>query len=129
MTVKNVTALAEELERHLGDPHDPANLFSFERVLHYDEREVEPTEIVQLLQSWNLHQYCLPARWGGRAGDVEAGFNLMRLVSRRDPMVAASMNLTHLAFTPIWVAGTEEQRRRFVDTINHGVRMSWGLTE
>lgn len=129
MTVKNMTALAEELERYLGDPHDPANLFSFERVLQYDEREEYPYELVGQLQRWDLHEYCLPERWGGRAGDVEVGFNLLRLVGRRDPTAATALMLTDLAFMPAWIAGTDEQRRYFVEKINSGVRMAWGLSE
>ncbi len=129
MTVKNVVALAEELERYLGDPHDPANTFSFERVLQYDEREENPYELVGVMQRWNLHEYCLPARWGGRAGDVEVGFTLLRLIGRRDPTAATALMLTDLAFMPAWIAGTEEQRRYYIDAINTGASMAWGLSE
>lgn len=129
MTVKDQVALAEELERYLGDPHDPTSPMSFAKVLDYDEREEFPYELVGLLQRWRLHEYCLPAAFGGRAGDVEVGFNLLRLVARRDPTTATALMLTDLAFMPAWIAGTDEQRRYFVDAINHGTRMAWGLSE
>ncbi|MFD1147259.1 acyl-CoA dehydrogenase family protein [Saccharothrix hoggarensis] len=129
MTVRRMTELTEELERYLGDPHDDANLMSFKRVLELDEREEFPFELVGELQRWRVHEYCLPERWGGRAGDVEVGFNLLRLVARRDPTSATALMLTDLAFMPAWIAGTEEQRRYFVDAINRGTRMAWGLSE
>ncbi|MDG4764516.1 acyl-CoA dehydrogenase family protein [Solwaraspora sp. WMMD406] len=129
MSVKNQIAVAEELERYLGDPHDPSNQMSFARVLGFDEREEFPHELVGLLQRWQLHEYCLPAEYGGRAGDVQVGFNLLRLVARRDPTTATALMLTDLAFMPAWVAGTDEQKRYFVDAVNHGTRMAWGLSE
>jgi alkylation response protein AidB-like acyl-CoA dehydrogenase len=129
MTTQELTALAEDLERYLGDPHDPASELSFARVLDFDEREQFPFELVGALQRWNLHEYCLPAAWGGRAGDVEVGFTLLRLVARRDPTAATALMLTDLAFMPAWIAGTDEQRRYFVDAVNHGARMAWGLSE
>ncbi|XVV01158.1 acyl-CoA dehydrogenase [Actinosynnema sp. CA-248983] len=129
MTVRTMIELNEELERYLGDPHDPANTMSFHKVLEFDEREEFPFELVGLLQRWRLHEYCLPAAWGGRAGDVEVGFNLLRLVARRDPTSATALMLTDLAFMPAWIAGTDAQRRYFVDAINNGTRMAWGLSE
>ncbi|GII86765.1 acyl-CoA dehydrogenase [Sphaerisporangium siamense] len=129
MTVKEQVAVAEELERYLGDPHDPASPMSFTKVLDHDEREEFPHELVGLLQRWNLHEYCLPSAFGGRAGDVEVGFNLLRLVARRDPTTATALMLTNLAFMPAWIAGTDEQKRYFVEAIKRGTRMAWGLSE
>ncbi|MEU9887714.1 acyl-CoA dehydrogenase family protein [Sphaerisporangium sp. NPDC051011] len=129
MTVKEQVAVAEELERYLGDPHDPASPMSFAKILDLDEREEFPYELVGLLQSWQVHQYCLPSAFGGRAGDVEVGFNLLRLVARRDPTTATALMLTNLAFMPTWIAGTDEQKRHFVGAINRGTRMAWGLSE
>lgn len=129
MTVQHMISLAEELERYLGDPHRESSLLSFARVLEFDEREEFPFELVGALQRWALHEYCLPSAWGGRAGDVEVGFNLLRLVGRRDPTAATALMLTDLAFMPAWIAGTEEQRRYFVSAINSGTRMAWGLSE
>ncbi|MEU0504799.1 acyl-CoA dehydrogenase family protein [Nocardia sp. NPDC005998] len=129
MTVQYVTELAEELERYLGDPHDPANQMSFQRILRCDELEEFPHDLLGLLQRWALHEYCLPAKWGGRAGDVETGFSLLRLVARRDPTTAAALMLTDLAFMPTWIAGTDEQRTRLVSQINNGAKLAWGLSE
>lgn len=129
MTVSPMISLAEALETYLGDPHDDASRMPFSRVLEHDEREEYPYGLISVLQSWGLHEYCLPEQWGGRAGDVEVGFNLLRLVARRDPTSATALMLTDLAFMPTWIAGTDEQRRYFVNAVNHGRRMAWGLSE
>lgn len=129
MAVSPMITLAEDLEEYLGDPHDSTALMPFSRVLEYDEREEFPYGLITPLQAWGLHEYCLPEQWGGRAGDVEVGFNLLRLVARRDPTSATALMLTDLAFMPTWIAGTDEQRRHFVSAVNHGTRMAWGLSE
>ncbi|WP_433665944.1 acyl-CoA dehydrogenase family protein [Nocardia sp. CA-136227] len=129
MTVQHNIGLAEGLERHLGDPHDPATLLSFQRILRYDELEEFPHELVGELQRQAVHEYCLPAEWGGRAGDVETGFLLLRLVARRDPTTASALMLTDLAFMPTWIGGSDDQRTRFVSMINNGAKMAWGLSE
>lgn len=129
MAVKLVTELCENLERYLGDPHDPDSRLSFAKVLDSDEREQYPYELLGELQRGQISEYCLPEAWGGRAGDVEAGFNLLRLVARRDPSSATSLMLTNLAFMPTWIAGTDEQRRRWLEAIKQGTRMAWGLSE
>jgi alkylation response protein AidB-like acyl-CoA dehydrogenase len=129
MTVNQMITLAEELERYLGDPHDPKSRMPFERVLTSDEREEFPFELVGVLQRWGLHEYCLPEEYGGRAGDVEVGFNLLRLAARRDPTTATALMLTDLAFMPAWIAGTDEQRFELLEGIKNGTRMAWGLSE
>ncbi|MET8897998.1 acyl-CoA dehydrogenase [Streptomyces albogriseolus] len=129
MTVDDLVALAEGLEDHLGDPHDAGARMPFSKVLSFDEREEFPYELTDLLQAWGVHEYCLPERWGGRAGDVEVGFNLVRLVARRDPTTATALMITNVAFMPHWIAAGDKQGRAAVHGIRHGARMSWGLSE
>ncbi|WP_019855697.1 acyl-CoA dehydrogenase [Actinopolyspora mortivallis] len=129
MTVDNMIELAGELEAYLGDPHDDASRIPFSRVLRLDEREQVPHEPLHVLRRWNVHQYCLPDYWGGRAGDVEVGFHLLRLIARRDPTTATALMVTHLAFMPAWIAATEDQGRHYVSEIQRGTRMAWALSE
>ncbi|QUG99408.1 acyl-CoA dehydrogenase family protein [Saccharopolyspora erythraea] len=129
MTVSHLISLAEEVERYLGDPHDPSSRMSYQRILEHDESERYPHELVDVLHEWGLHTYLLPEEWGGRAIDVEVGFNLLRLVARRDPAAATAVMLTDLAFMPAWIAGTAEQREGFVRAITDGTKMAWGLSE
>ncbi|MFG3294104.1 acyl-CoA dehydrogenase [Streptomyces sp. NPDC048179] len=129
MPKKDLTELARRLERHLGDPHDPASRMPYAKVLEYDEREGYPYEFVNLLQRWGALDHFLPSAQGGKAGDVEIGFNLMRLIARRDPTTATAFIITSLSFMPAWVAGTDEQKRTLVEAIQQGTRYAWGLSE
>ncbi|WP_405012845.1 acyl-CoA dehydrogenase family protein [Kitasatospora sp. NBC_01539] len=129
MSKSELDRLASELENHLGDPHDPASRMPFERILDHDEREEYPYAFVNLLQRWGVHEYNIPAAQGGRAGDVETGFNLLRLIARRDPTTATALIITSLAFLPAWIAGTDEQKQYLVDAMKQGSRYAWGLSE
>lgn len=129
MTVSRMISLAEDLERYLGDPHDSSSGMSFQRILELDEREEYPDELVDLVHRWGVHKYCLPEQWGGHAGDVEVGFNLLRLVARRDPTTAAALAISNIAYMPAWITGTDEQRAALVHAINQGTKIAWGLSE
>ena len=109
MTVADSIALAEELERYLGDPHDPNSRMPFTKVLYHDEREEFPFELVGVLQRWGLHEYCLPESYGGRPGDVELGFNLLRLAARRDPGLSAGLDRRHRAAAVGHAPGDQER--------------------
>ena len=72
----------------------------------------------------------MPTAQGGRgAGNVETGFQLMRLVARRDPTTATALVVTNLAFMPVWIAGSDEQKRYLIEEMKHGGCLSWGLSE
>ncbi|MFF9819246.1 acyl-CoA dehydrogenase family protein [Streptomyces sp. NPDC014006] len=129
MPKSDLTRLAAGLEEFLGCPHDPAGRMPYARIMELDERESYPYEFVQMLRGWGVPEYALPGEQGGRAGDVEAEFNLVRLIARRDPATATALIITNLAFMPVWIAGTDEQKRRIVEAVKCGHRLSWGLSE
>ncbi|GAA1168926.1 MULTISPECIES: acyl-CoA dehydrogenase family protein [Streptomyces violaceusniger group] len=129
MPKADMTALAARLEAHLGDPHAPASRMPFTRVLDLDEREEYPYAFVNMLRDWGVPEYALPGEQGGKAGDVEANFSLVRLIARRDPTTATALMVTNLAFMPVWIGGSEEQKRAVVDAVKRGARLSWGLSE
>ncbi|MGW0120212.1 acyl-CoA dehydrogenase family protein [Streptomyces sp. NPDC003327] len=129
MSQAELIALAERLEGYLGDPHDPASRMSFAAVLDHDERDAFPHAFVGMLRRWGFLDYGLPAEQGGKAGSPETGFVLMRLVARRDGATAIALGLTNAAFTPVWIAGTDEQKRRQIEDIHGGVSLAWGLSE
>ncbi|MFF4227962.1 acyl-CoA dehydrogenase family protein [Streptomyces sp. NPDC001820] len=129
MSKADLTALAAQLEEYLGDPHDAGSRMSFTRVLDHDEHEEYPYAFVSQLRRWGVHEYSLPAEQGGRAGNVETGFNLMRLVGRRDATTATALVITNLSFMPLWIAGSDEQKRSAVEDMKRGGGLSWGLSE
>ncbi|MFJ1703209.1 acyl-CoA dehydrogenase family protein [Kitasatospora sp. NPDC088346] len=129
MNSSDLPRLAAELEEYLGDPHDPASRMPYERILDHDEREEYPYAFVNLLQRWGVHEYNIPEAQGGLAGNVETGFNLLRLIARRDPTTATALIITSLAFLPAWIAGTDEQKQYLSDAMKRGSRYAWGLSE
>jgi alkylation response protein AidB-like acyl-CoA dehydrogenase len=129
MSQAELTELARRFEEYLGDPHDPASRMPFTTVLEHDERDAFPYAFVGMLRRWGFLDYGLPAEQGGKAGNPETGFTLMRLVARRDGATAIALGLTQAAFTPVWIAGTDEQKRRQIADIHAGVGLSWGLSE
>ncbi|MFD8393988.1 acyl-CoA dehydrogenase family protein [Streptomyces sp. NPDC059680] len=125
----DLTALAARLEDHLGDPHDPGSRMPYARIMELDERESYPYEFVNLLRLWGVPEYALPGEQGGRAGDVEAEFNLVRLIARRDSTTATALIITNLAFMTVWIGGSKEQKAELVAAVKNGYRLSWGLSE
>ncbi|MFI7294693.1 acyl-CoA dehydrogenase family protein [Streptomyces sp. NPDC050121] len=129
MPKNELTALAARLESFLGDPHDPASRMPFDQVMAYDEREEYPFALVSMVRRWGVPEYSLPGAQGGRAGNVETGFNLARIVARRCSSTATAMVINNLAFMPVWIGGTDEQKRRLIADMKDGHSMSWGLSE
>ncbi|MGI5453396.1 acyl-CoA dehydrogenase family protein [Streptomyces sp. CA-249302] len=125
----DLTALMADLEGYLGDPWDAGGPMPYPRILDLDERQEYPHEFVDTLADWGLYDWIVPAANGGRAVHVEDGFNLYRLVGRRDPTSATAMVLTSLSYMPVWIAGSAQQRQYFADAIRRGEKLAWGLSE
>jgi len=124
-----VQELVESLETHLGDPFAADSRITFRRVIELDEKEGYPHDELAALHSWNAHEYAVPARWGGRAVNIETGLHLMRQIARRDPTAAAALSLTSLCYMTIWVAGTDEQRVYYGDLVRNGAKLAYALSE
>jgi alkylation response protein AidB-like acyl-CoA dehydrogenase len=124
-----VRGLCQDLERYLGDPFALDSRITYRRVLELDEKECYPHEELAALHAWGVHEYAVPARWGGRAENVETSMHLLRQVARRDPTAAAALGLSSLSYMSIWVAGTDEQRRYYGEQIRNGAKICWGLSE
>lgn len=129
MATPELIRLAEDLEEYLGDPHAPDSPMPYVRILDHEEREEYPYPFINLLQRWGVHEYGVPEKQGGRAGDVQVCFALLRLIARRDPTTATGLIVTNLAFLPAWIAGPDEMRQRMVDAVRQGHRYAWGLSE
>ena len=89
--------LAEELERHLGDPADPRAHASFARAVAADEAERYPAEACAALDAWGLPAHYVPERWGGRLRSYEQLLSLLRVVCRRDLTVVVAHTKTFSA--------------------------------
>jgi alkylation response protein AidB-like acyl-CoA dehydrogenase len=122
-------AIAEEFERALGDPMDPANTLSVAQVLDLDEREQYPHVPIGELRGLGLYDYIVPPEYGGKAVNVEDGFALLRLVGRRDPTTATAVCLSFLNYVTLWMAGSPEQRAEYAELLRNGGSMAFALSE
>jgi alkylation response protein AidB-like acyl-CoA dehydrogenase len=127
--MSDLIGILTDFEEYLGDPYDPTSRLPYAKILDLDEREEYPHELIVHLRRWGLHEWVIPDACGGKAVNVEDAFNLIRLVSRRDATTGTAMMLTSLSYTPVWVAGTPEQKQYFADLLFNGGKMAWGLSE
>ena len=122
-------AAAEALERFLGDPREPGSRMPFAEALDLDEREAFPERAVAALDAWGLQGFYVPEPWGGALRSFETLTALVRAVARRDLTAAIAHAKTFLGVGPVWIAGTDAQRRRLGATVVAGGRIALGLTE
>jgi alkylation response protein AidB-like acyl-CoA dehydrogenase len=122
-------ALAESLERILGDPADERVVFCDEACLRLDETETFPDEICRQLDEWGLPGYYVPVEYGGSLRTYEDVLQVIRTVSRRDLTVAIGHGKTYLGSVCVWVAGSPAQARWLAGVVLRGVPVSLGLTE
>ncbi len=120
---------AQALEFYLGDPLSPENLFSFQHCMELDEQDAYPEDICQLLSDWNIHLYYIPAAYGGKLTSFEEVLAISRTIARRDLTVAIAHGVTYLGATPVWLAGSDEQKQKIADRIKNQEKISFALTE
>ncbi|NER35044.1 MAG: acyl-CoA dehydrogenase family protein [Oscillatoria sp. SIO1A7] len=120
---------AEALEQYLGDPGNPENVFSFKHSIDLDERDEYPEEICQLLNQWGVYEYYIPVGYGGKLTSFEEMLSIARTIARRDLTVAIAHGCTYLGAVPIWIAGTEKQKKTLAQRIKNREQISFGLTE
>lgn len=108
----SAVALAETLERWLGDPEEKTNSTSFVRGLEYDEREELPADGIAQVRAFGLHEYFVPERWGGRLRSAEELLMMSRVLARRDMNMAVSES-TQLWMMLAWIGGSPDQQKRY----------------
>jgi alkylation response protein AidB-like acyl-CoA dehydrogenase len=120
---------AESFERDFGDPADPHSRLSFATALELDEREAYPSEQHVLLDSWRFPELYIPAECGGQLESFEEVLALLRALARRDLTVAESHVITFLGALPVWIAGSDDQKRLAAGLIRGGDKIAFALTE
>jgi alkylation response protein AidB-like acyl-CoA dehydrogenase len=120
---------AERLEQHLGDPLDDRSVFSFKRVLEHDEREAFPEDILELARGSELDSYLVPKELGGSFDTCEGHLARHRALARRDPSADILIGASHLAFAPVWCAGSRAQQERFARLFRDHEYAALALTE
>lgn len=120
---------AEGLEAFLGDPDDPATVFSFARVVDYDEREERQDDFFELLRRWGFAAHLVPRELGGELTSFEQLFALFRALARRDASIGVSMGSTLLGANMVWAWGDAAQQARVARWILDGELGGFALSE
>ena len=81
------------------------------------------------LRTWGAAEYLIPVALGGKLGDVEELFSVLRAVARRDLTVAVSFGANLLAALPVWIAGTKQQQQFVTGILRQGDCLALAATE
>lgn len=121
--------LLERLERGLGDPWDPSNPFSFTKIMASDDKEEFPRDRLAVLDRLKFGTWMVPSSLGGAMSEIEEMLAAARAVTRRDTTVALAKGVSVLGSLPIWIDGTEAQKKRIAEIVVGGGLAALGLTE
>jgi len=97
----------------------------------WDEKQAFPRELFGTLGELGLAGVCWPTEYGGSGLSVLDWAIVMEEMARGDAGVALSLAAHHsLASAHVHLAGSEEQKRRFLAPLAKGEKVGcWGLTE
>lgn len=112
-----------KVARQLSDEHFAPNAGAIDRDARY------PQEHVDLLVEHRLAAMFVPARYGGRDASLTATCAVAEEIARGCATTAAIFSTYVLGAFPIVLAGTEEQRERYLGGLARGVAVSFALTE
>ncbi|TVQ42469.1 MAG: acyl-CoA dehydrogenase [Gloeocapsa sp. DLM2.Bin57] len=108
--------IAESLEQSLGDPYNPESVMSFAKVIAIDESEIFPQTEIDWLYDWGLHNYYVPAEYGGKFTCFEELVAIIRVLARRDQTIAIAMTTLFWSFLT-WIGGTTAQKTKLAQEI------------
>ncbi|GAA2139393.1 acyl-CoA dehydrogenase family protein [Actinomadura napierensis] len=122
--------IAADLDGFLGDPmDDEAGPFSYKAIVEAEERDELPAGAVDAVRAWGFPKYLVPAGLGGRLATLEELFFVTRGISRRSVTVAVMYGSGLLAVNPVWLWGSERQRRTVADGVLNGDLACFGVSE
>ena len=126
--MNGITAVAEDLERALGDPRGDGPL-SRRRVLALDEAEAFPEDGAAALVQWGYPAWLVPEASGGRLRGFDDLILLGRLIARRDLTLAVATGQSLLGALPVWIGGNLAQREQLAARLLRGAAGCLALTE
>jgi alkylation response protein AidB-like acyl-CoA dehydrogenase len=121
--------LAAEMNRFLGDPRCPGTPFSYKEIVDNEELEILPPGAVQALRDWGLHRLLVPVALGGNLGNFEDFFLVARTVARRNMTIGVMYGSAFLGAVPVWLWGSDEQKRTLAKEILDGGMVAFGASE
>lgn len=95
----------------------------------WDREGKFPMEVYNKLFEMGLHLMDIPEEFGGLELDKVTSGMIAEELARFDAGIATSITAVSLAFKPLLVAGTSEQKQLFSDLVSEGGFASFALTE
>ncbi|MFI2029813.1 acyl-CoA dehydrogenase family protein [Streptomyces buecherae] len=122
-------AAAAELDAFLGSPWDPENPFSYRQAVESEERDELPDGVVEMIRSWGFQDFLTPVEHGGRFATLEQLFHVTRVISQRNLTLAVMFGSALLGANPVWLWGTDEQKKLLAEEILRGQLTCFGVSE
>ena len=98
--------------------------------LPYDKEPIFPEEIIKKAHTLRLMNLTCPKEYGGQGFGLVTSSLINEELNTACVAISGMIGINSLACGPILVAGTEEQKRRFLLPLNQkGKTASFGLTE
>jgi len=97
-------------------------------ILLDDEASAFPREVEKLLQN-NILLAFVPNTLGGKMGSIDDTLHMGRLLSRRNLTAAIALGQTLLGSLPVWLYGSESQKKELTEVLKNGGLNCLALTE
>ncbi|NGO66946.1 acyl-CoA dehydrogenase [Streptomyces sp. SB3404] len=122
-------AAAAELGTFLGNPREPGGPFSYRETVAAEERNELPEGAIHAIRSWGFQEFLVPVEQGGRFGNLEELFCVTRTVAQRNLTVAVMFGSALLGANPVWLWGSDEQKKALAAEILRGRLTCFGVSE
>lgn len=101
----------EKFEYLFGSEYVEESDFCFKTAMHYDERDEFPSSHLEAINNSGFFKYFIPKSIGGKLECFAQLIKLTVVLSRRDITTAIAVGQTFLGALPVWIAGTDEQKK------------------
>ncbi len=124
-------AQAEELQQIRASVREFALQEMAPHVMEHDESQKLPLDILKALGDLGMMGVIIPEEFGGAGLGYETYVAVIEELSRIDPSIGLSVAAHNsLCTNHIYLYGTEEQRKRYVEPLARGKQIgTWSLTE
>jgi alkylation response protein AidB-like acyl-CoA dehydrogenase len=96
----------------------------------YDEEATFPWDIVEVMRQSDLFAVLIPEEYGGISGKVTDLTIVTEELCAVDMGISLAFGVTGLGMYPIAIAGSEEQKQKYLSQIASGAKLAaFGLTE
>ncbi|HET9732791.1 MAG TPA: acyl-CoA dehydrogenase family protein [Acidimicrobiales bacterium] len=123
-----------ELSEELGDLRDTARRIAQDKVKprarEIDETGEYPQDVFEVFRDAGLLGLCIPEQYGGSGAGIMGLTLAIEEVAKYSNTAALMLLLTRLPTGPVMIAGSEEQKSKYLPGIAEGTqRAAFGLSE